>query len=490
MDTKAPYWIDTLKRKVNDDMERTAYIDHHADILNAIIESSFDGLWICDAEGKILKINRASEKINGISEEQVIGKNVSQLVEEGFLDRSVTLEVLKKKERISIIQNLNNGKKLLVTGNPIFIDEKLSYVLTNDRDITELIRLKEELEESRQTSRKYLRKLQKVLHGEIGEKEGFVFCSKGMKGIYEMIQKVSEVDVTVLLQGESGVGKSRIAHMIHEHSYRQKGAFIHVNCGAIPETLLESELFGYVKGAFTGAKKEGKPGVFEMANGGTLFLDEITEMPVNLQVKLLHVLDKGTIRRIGDIVTRDIDARIIAASNRDIHKLVNEKRFREDLFFRINIVPLKIPALRQRIEDIPLLLTHFLKFYNTRYKKSISIAPEIANMICQYSFPGNIRELSNLIERLVVMVQHDEIGMEDIPNYVMQNVLFPRKKEKSTSFDLSLKGAIHNFEKEILKNAIKLCKTQQDLANLLGVSQPTIARKLRQHGLIRLVEWN
>lgn len=471
-------------------MEKTAYIDHHADILNAIIESSFDGLWICDAEGKILKINRASEKINGISEEQVIGKNVSQLVEEGFFDRSVTLEVIEKKERISIIQNLNNGKKLLVTGNPIFIDEKLSYVLTNDRDITELIHLKEELEESRQTSRKYLRKLQKVLHEEIGEEESFVFCSKGMKGIYEMIQKVSEVDVTVLLQGESGVGKSRIAHMIHEHSYRQKGDFIHVNCGAIPETLLESELFGYVQGAFTGAKKEGKPGVFEMANGGTLFLDEITEMPVNLQVKLLHVLDKGTIRRIGDIVTRDIDVRIIAASNRDIHKLVNEKRFREDLFFRINIVPLKIPALRQRIEDIPLLLTHFLKFYNTHYKKSISIAPEIANMICQYSFPGNIRELSNLIERLVVMAQHHEIGMEDIPNYVMENVLFPYKKEKSASFDLSLKGAIRNFEKETLKNAIKLCKTQQDLANLLGVSQPTIARKLRQHGLIRLVEWN
>lgn len=280
-------------------MQATLHIDHHADILSAIIESSFDGLWICNGEGEILKINKASEKINSISADQVVGKNIRELVEKGYFDRSVTLEVMKKKKRVSILQNLNNGKKLLVTGNPIFVDGKLRYVVTNDRDITELIHLKEELEESRELSKKYQQKLQEILHKEIDEKENFVFCSKEMNKVYEMIRKVAEVGVTVFLQGESGVGKSRIARLIHEYSERRKGPFIHVNCGAIPETLLESELFGYVKGAFTGANKEGKPGMFEIADKGTLFLDEIAEMPQDLQVKLLHFLDSEKIKGVG-----------------------------------------------------------------------------------------------------------------------------------------------------------------------------------------------
>jgi len=460
------------------------HIEHHAEILNAIIESSFDGLWICNAEGEVLKINKASEKINSISAEQVVGKNVKDLMEQGLFDRSVTLEVMKKKKRVSILQNLNNGKELLVTGNPIIVDSKLTYIVTNDRDITELIELKEELEESREISRKYRQKLQEVLHKENEDTENFVFCSKEMKKVYEMIQKVSEVGVTVFLQGESGVGKSRIARLIHEYSERRKGPFIHVNCGAIPETLLESELFGYVKGAFTDANEDGKPGMFELADGGTLFLDEITEMPLDLQVKLLHFLDSEKIKRVGDTLTRKIDVRIIVASNRNIQGLVEKKKFREDLFFRVNIVPIEIPPLRNRKEDVPLLLSYFLGRYNARYGKALTLDTEVTDLLCQYSFPGNIRELSNLIERLVVMAHESAICREDIPGQLVESVVMsPQKIDKNFLFQFSLKEAMEKVERQLIENARKICKTQVELANLLGISQPTVARKIRKHNL-------
>jgi PAS domain S-box-containing protein len=465
-------------------MQQAMHIDHHADILNAIIESSFDGLWICNGEGEVLKINKASEKINSITAEQVVGKNIRELVEQGIFDRSVTLEVLKNKKRASILQSLNNGKKLLVTGNPIFVDGELKYVVTNDRDITELIQLKEELEESREISKKFQQKLHDVLHKGIEDKEDFVFCSKEMKKVYEMIRKVAEVGVTVLLQGESGVGKSRIARLIHEYSERGKGPFIHVNCGAIPETLLESELFGYVKGAFTGAKKEGKQGMFELADGGTLFLDEITEMPQDLQVKLLHFLDSEKIKRVGDTVTRKINARIIVASNRDIQALVKNNKFREDLFFRVNIVPIEIPPLRNRKEDIPLLLSYFSERYNARYGKSLSFDTEVVDLLSQYLFPGNIRELSNLVERLVVMAHESIISKKDLPGHLVESVIMsPQGIDKNTLSKFSLKETIEKVERQLIENAGKICKTQMELANFLGISQPTVARKIQKHNL-------
>jgi len=462
----------------------TGIFKHHADVLEAIIESSYDGLWICDGEGKILKINKASEKINEVNAEDVVGRNVKELEQEGIFDKSVTLEVLKKKKRVSILQTLSNGKTLLVTGNPIFIDGKLEYVVINDRDITDLIRLKEELEESRKRSRKYYKKLQDALKRKGGEETRFIFCSKVMRSIHETVQNVAEVDVTVFLQGESGVGKTRLAKMIHALSVRSKAPFIHVNCGAIPENLLESELFGYVKGAFTGARNEGKPGLVEMADKGTLFLDEITELPLNLQVKLLHFLDSEVVKRVGDTKERKIDVRIIAASNRDISKYVKMKRFREDLYFRLNIVPIVIPPLRDRREDIPLLIAYFLERFNKKYGKEVTISSEAVDLLCRYSFPGNIRELSNILERLIVMSRKPQIEIGDLPDYVKENVFVPLETDPTAvPLKTTLKNAVSEYERSILKKALTVCRTQQEMAELLGVSQPTIARKLRQYML-------
>ena len=469
------------KREIEEISKNLQLFQQHVKMLDAIFESSYDGLWICDHRGKVLRINKASEKLNQLRSKDIIGRNVRDLVKEGVFDRSVTLEVLKKKRAVTFMQNLKNGKKLLVTGNPIFLNGKLRYVLTNDRDITELIRLKEELEESRKISRKYFEKLKRITAKEEKEKS-FIFCSKEMKVVYEAIQRVSSVDVTVFLQGESGVGKGLVARIIHQNSSRSKEPFIHVNCGAIPENLLESELFGYDEGAFTGAKKEGKIGMFEMANKGTLFLDEITEMPLKLQVKLLHFLDTGEINRVGGITSKKLDVRIIAASNRDVESLVKEKKFRHDLFFRINIVPIVIPPLRERPDDIPLLLTYFLKRYSEQYKKDFSITSEVVDLLSQYSFPGNIRELSNLVERMVIMTKGAIIDLSSLPKYIKESVKLPFNKVKKWQ-GFSLKQALREFEMQIIQEATKKCKNQQELAKLLGISQPTVARKLRSYKL-------
>ncbi len=459
-------------------------IKHHADILDAIIESSYDGLWICDANGTVLKINKASERINEIRAEDVLGRNVRDLVDEGLFNESVTLKVMEKNKPVTIIQNLKSGKQLLVTGNPIFIDGKLKYIVTNDRDITELMRLKRELEESRKITKRYYERLQEVL--DEGKSDQFIFCSKEMKTVFETIKRVSEVDVTIFLQGESGVGKNHVARMIHKYSDRSDFPFVHVNCGAIPENLLESELFGYVKGAFTGAKNEGKPGMFEMANKGTLFLDEITEMPLNLQVKLLHFLDSGKMKRVGDVATKEISVRIIAASNRDVKEYVKQKKFREDLFFRLNIVPITIPPLRERKDDIPLLMAHFLKIFNKKHKKNLSISTKVIDMFYHYHFPGNIRELSNLVERMVVMTKGDKITEVNVPNYILEgltNDFTPFASSPPWAMG-TLRDTIEKLEQEMFKTLLEQSKTQQEMAEILGISQPTVARKLKKYHIL------
>jgi len=458
-------------------------IKHHADILNSIIESSFDGLWICDAEGNVLKINRASERINEIKAEDVLGRNVSELVDEGLFDESVTLEVIKKKKPATIMQNLKSGKQLLVTGNPIFIDGNLRYIVTNDRDITELMRLKRELDESREITKRYYTKLQESLDARGNDQ--LVFCSKEMKTVFETIRKVSEVDVTVFLQGESGVGKNHVARMIHKYSDRSDYPFIQVNCGAIPDNLLESELFGYVGGAFTGARKEGKAGIFEMAHHGTLFLDEIAEMPLNLQVKLLDFLDTGKMKRVGDTISREIDVRIIAASNRNVEEYVKEKKFRKDLYFRLNIVPITIPPLRERRDDIPLLMAHFLKIFNKKHKKNLSISTYIIDTLYNYHFPGNVRELSNLVERMVVMAKGSQITKEDIPSYILEDSRedFIPFNDPSSWTKSTLGEMIEKLEQEIFGTFLEQAKTQQEMARILGISQPTVARKLKKYNM-------
>ena len=314
--------------------------------LDAIIESSYDGLYITDGKANTLRVNQAYERISGLKQEDLIGRNMRDLVQEGVLDRSVTLEVLRLREPVTIMQDIAGDKHVIVTGNPFF--EKngdISLVVTNVRDITELNQLHLELEESRKISSRYQEELEQLQKLEFASHE-LIAKSDAFRATLKQAVKVSQVDATVLITGESGVGKSLLARLIHKMSLRNDGPFVKISCGAIPENLMESELFGYEKGAFTGARAGGKAGLLEVGNGGTVFLDEIAELPLNLQVKLLDVLEDKEVTRLGGTTPRSIDLRLITATSRDLKQMVREKDFREDLFFRLNVIPLHIQPLR------------------------------------------------------------------------------------------------------------------------------------------------
>jgi PAS domain S-box-containing protein len=449
--------------------------------LSAIIDSSYDGLWICDGEGKVVRINKASEEINGIKAEQVINKRMEDLVAEGLIDRSVTLEVLKARATVTMIQQLRNGKQVLVTGNPVFdSNAQITMVVVNDRDITELNKLRAELEESRALSREYRR----ALSGINSEKEflsNVVVRSEPIQRVFETALKVAEVDSTVLIQGESGVGKGLIAKLIHRASKRKQGPFIKVDCSAIPESLIESELFGYERGAFTGALTRGKPGHFEMAEGGTLFLDEVGELSKNIQVKLLRFMDENEVVRVGGTNPKKIDARIIAATHRDLDTMAQANLFRRDLFFRLNVVPLKIPPLRERSEDIPPLIHSFLQRFNRKCSTEKVFHPRVIDCICNYSFPGNIRELANLVEQLVVLSHNQEIVLEDLPFQIRMGQV--EEKFFIERGGWNLREAIDRLEKESIERALKEFRSQRKAAGPLGMDQSTLARKIKRYGI-------
>jgi PAS domain S-box-containing protein len=448
--------------------------------LDTIIDSSYDGLWICDHEGKVIRINKASERINGVKAEEVIGKNMNDLIGEGLFDKSVTLEVLKRRTSVTMIQQIKGEKRILVTGNPIFNEKgEIIFVVTNDRDITELDHLRTQLQETQALAKGYISKLSELEMRGV-DLSNIIFRSGEMQRIIEMTLRVAQVDSTVLLLGESGVGKGMVSKLIHKNSDRNKGPFIRVDCAGIPDSLVESELFGYEKGAFTGAKPEGKPGFFELANDGTLFLDEIGEIPLSSQSKLLRFLEDHEIIRVGGTVSKEINVRIIAATNKNIEEMISQKKFREDLYYRLNVVPIYISALKERRDDILPLIHYFLEKFNKDYKKNKSLSPETVETLCKYNFPGNIRELANLIERLVVVSENDQIQITDLPNavtnFVAKTISYPLISE-----DIPLKDALERYEISIIERTLKKYGSQREAAKALKVDQGTISRKLKKN---------
>jgi len=453
--------------------------------LNVIINSSYDGLWICDHEGKVIRVNRASEKMSGLKQSDVLGKKMEELVHEGFFDKSATLEVLKLRTAVTLIQKIKGGRHAMVTGNPVKDAEgNIRLVVVNARDISELNRLQAELEQSRQLNYQYSSELNH-LHRYQHQHAKVIFRSPIMKRIFETAMRVARVDSSVLISGESGVGKGLFAKLIHEASSRADASLIHINCGAIPETLIEAELFGYEKGAFTGACTRGKPGYFEMADGGTLLLDEIGELPLSVQVKLLQFLEDNRFMRIGSTQTRKIDTRIIAATNRELEDMIRKGSFREDLFFRLNVVPIRIPPLRDRREDIPLLVHHFLKRFNQKCNACKVLTPAALDTLLRYPFPGNVRELANLTEQLVVLTPHDKIRPADLPIAIRTPESDPYLLESQNEWELS--AIVRKVEKRIIIRALKQCGSQRKAARLLKIDHSTLSRKIRRYGIEAVV---
>jgi len=302
-----------------------------------------------------------------------------------------------------------------------------------------------------------------------------------MQEVFKTALKAAKTKATILLTGESGTGKELIAKAIHFESDRSKGPFIAINCAAIPENLLEAELFGYEKGAFTGALIS-KPGKFELANGGTIFLDEIGDLPLHLQAKLLRVIQDKTFERIGGTKSIKVDIRIIAATNKDLEEMVKDGSFREDLYFRLNVIPIYLPPLRERKEDIPLLIDHFLKKFNEEYGKNINITKEAMEKLVNYSWPGNVRELENTIERLVILAEGNEITLNDLPFYIRQedDTRITCVKLKET-----LPSQLELIEKQAIKEALKASNyNQTKAAKMLGLTKRQINYKIKKYGLM------
>jgi PAS domain S-box-containing protein len=450
--------------------------------LDAIIDSSSDGLFVCDAQGNVIRVNPASERIHKIKAKELIGKNMVDLIKKGFIDRSAALEASQSKTTVSLLQN-KDDRKLISTGTPVFDDEgNLIRVVVSEKDITEIDNLQRELEEQASLKDQLQYQLLEMQQAELKTNQ-IIARSPIMLKVLERAFKVGPVDSSVLITGESGVGKGLIAKLIHRNSIRAEKPLIRVNCGAIPETLIESELFGYEAGAFTGAQAGGKPGSFELANGGTLFLDEIAELPLSAQVKLLRFLEDGCITRLGGAKVRTIDARILAATHQNLKEMVAKGTFRHDLYYRLNVIPLHIPALRDRRECISPLLRYFVDYYADKTDTHKRLSRSALEALLAYLYPGNVRELINICERSVVMSETEVIDIPDLPKDVTLRTPGLSLLNTNGSEEMTLKQILHSVEREVLVRTIKKHKNQCEAAAVLGVSQPTIARRLKKYSI-------
>jgi len=454
--------------------------------LNLIMDCSADGIWVLDHETRVLNINKAAESLNAIKAQDVIGKKVIELVDEGLFDRAISPEVLRKREQVTIYEKTKKTNKLLLyTGTPSFDDQgDIAYIVVNERDVTQLNTLREQLEQSRMIAEKFKDELiwKSVLDFKA---QGIVADSQEMRQIMDTALKLARFEASnVLLLGKSGTGKGLLAKFIHQNCNRKNNPFIQINCAALPEALLETELFGYEKGAFTGASEQGKVGLFELAHRGVLFLDEIGDLPLPLQAKLLKYLDDHQIIRLGGTRSQRIDCMVIAATNRNLDKRGREGKFRQDLLFRLNTFTVKIPTLAERPADILELVNHYLKKYNEAYHQKKRISQKGYGALLQYSFPGNVRELKNILKRAAVMCE-SEVLDDFIAESLPQNEPTAKRPDKKSIKLLKLADAVQKVERDLFKTARARCRTTRAMAAVLGVSHATVVRKMQKYGLNR-----
>ncbi|MBT9138846.1 MAG: Limonene hydroxylase [Syntrophomonadaceae bacterium] len=451
--------------------------------LEIIFESSYDGIILSDEKGRIFRANKSVERVSGgIKPASIIGKTAKQLEKEGII-LSQTKKILGT-DPLTLTQKLCTGVELFITSTRAFDDNgNFMFHVATLRDMTELNRLKREVEETRNLSAHYQQELIQ-LRDRVLQAEQVIVRSDLMRQVCERALKVARTDTNVLLTGPSGSGKEVVAKMIHKVSIRKKSAFVQINCGAIPETLLESELFGYNRGAFTGANKQGKIGLMEMANNGTILLDEIADLPLALQVKLLRAIQERVIYRVGSTSPTQLNVRIIAATNKNLEEMVAEGTFREDLYYRLNVIPIFVPPLKDRREDVLPMAFHFLERYNKKHETYKSFSLEVCELLEEYDWPGNVRELENLVERMVVISDSKILTVQCLPNYIQAKCLQSFTVNENTIMEgnkiIPLKQVRDSVEREAIKNALKNCGSIRNAAKLLGVDHSTIVRKMKQ----------
>ncbi|MEI2312277.1 sigma-54 interaction domain-containing protein [Bacillus nitratireducens] len=435
--------------------------------LQDVFEYAFDEIFVTDDKGIVVRVNSMCERHYQLSAKELVGKHVKELQKEGVFYPSATLEVIEKKRPVELVQTTKSGEYLHVRTRPVFDDEgNLRRVISYSRDLTELYQLRQKVEEMDNQLKTYKKELRETY-----EHEGLIFKSIAMQKIVETIKKVSVVDSTVLVLGETGVGKSRLVRHLHEVSHRKNESFYEINCAALPMNLIESELFGYSGGSFTGANREGKKGLLESAHKGTLFLDEIGEMPLEIQAKLLQVLQEKTFRPIGGRELKKVDVRIVAATNRDLSTMVKQGAFRKDLYYRLNVLPISIPPLRERTEDILPLIYHYLQHFNKKYGRNVKLAPSTLQMFVGYPWEGNNREIENVIERIVITAD-DFVTVEDLPLSMQEATV-----EQSGQ---SLYRMLEEVERNIILKAYKTYGSSYKVAEFLQISQSAATRKIKK----------
>ncbi|MEB3101972.1 sigma 54-interacting transcriptional regulator [Ferviditalea candida] len=458
--------------------ELNSYKQLNAD-LKAIFDTSYDVIYVSDGEGNTVRVSSACETLWGYKESELIGKNVYQLEKEGVFNPSVTRMVLEKKHKITSIQTTKTGRRLMVVGTPIKDEEgKIIRIVNASRDITEISQLQMELEMFKQLTEGYRQELD-VLRKQNETDNKLVYRSEKTKRLVTLSEKVAGVDTPVLLLGEPGVGKEVVAGHIHKWSKRRKNPFITLNCGGFPESLLEYELFGSEEAGTDDASRVLKRGLFEMANEGTLFLDEIAELPMALQAKLLRVMKDNEIMRVGGKKPIPINVRLIAATHHHLEDAIKAGKFREDLYYRLNVVPISVPPLRERKEDILPLILHFKDLLNKKYGMDKQFSSSVVEKLQSYSWPGNVQELQNVIERLLVTTDGNLINSSHLPDHLLQES--GKYNDVQVNRIIPLREAVEAVEKGLLEMAQQKYSSTTKIAEILGVNQSTISRKIQQY---------
>lgn len=440
--------------------------------LEAIFESSYDGMFVTDADGVVIRVNKSYERISGIPVQNILGRNMSDLVKEGYFDQSVTLQVMKEQRRLTMLQKIKGEKMTLVTGNPIFDGAGiLKRIVTNVRDITELHEVEEKLHQAQEENLKYEKEVS--LLREMEMEDELIFRSPRMSRLVQGAVKIAGAGSAVLITGESGTGKEVLAKLIHKKGQDSNAPFLKVNCAAIPENLLDLELFG------SEGRKEKKLGLFDLASGGTLFLDEVGELPMALQAKLFQALQDREYVRSGSYKPVKMEkVRIIAATHENLEEKIRLGRFREDLYYRLAVIPIDIPPLRDREEDVPLLIATFLDEISNRLGKKKKISSEVMERLLRYPWPGNVRELENVIEQMIVVSEGKEIRIEHVPERI-------KRKRYQPSQKMNLKEAVEETERYLIGETYKEEKSWTRVSEILGMDRASIYRKAKRYGLLK-----
>lgn len=439
--------------------------------LKKILAYSHDGICFVDENRKISYVNPAYEKILNVSSDDIIGMDLQDASPKGY-----RMNVFNTRTAIENVFYTKNGVNIIASITPIFIDNIFKGVLSISKPITAIKDILKMLKESEEKINYYKEELerQSKLNKSFTELVG---NSTSLKETLLMADKASQSSTTVLIRGESGTGKELLAQAIHNSSPRKNNPFVRVNCAAIPENLLESELFGYEKGAFTGAVKS-KPGKFNIAHGGTIFLDEIGDMPKSMQVKLLRVLQEREFESVGGLITQKVDVRVIAATNRNLEEMIEEGEFREDLYYRLNVITLFLPPLRDRKEDLYLLIDHFINKISKKLDKNCSIDNDALKFLASYNWPGNIRELENVIERAVALCDNFMITSKDLPIYISNSAL---NNDNLINLRNGEVATLEEYEKEIIKAAMNKYKSYNKAGKALGLTHRTVSLKCKKY---------